>query len=455
MGAIKLHKNIDYQKEYQEKKNNTPKNKHIIDYYGCNYIVEKVVEEFNTQQDLPLRNQLRASHIFALQKLISIYGVKLNKFLSPSNPLKYFKGNQNHPSATTVEHGLAYYAKCFNVSSRTAQRYLHRLEQAGMIIKTQRYTQIQIQINPILLMSFDENAEIFNELRLQLSQIFAVNAEKLQKKLNTENQSLNKSKTTSCRIKYMTRYYNNLINEVVDKDKCKPTHPINESNTQEIYQDTQLNKEKTLLFGHKSRTKREAERRAEQRKMLIETKVNSLWTWHYENLYKNTTGTCTTIKFLTKTEKKYAINYYTEQFTHTPDRLIQKRYDFLLTRLKKWHKHITKLNGIGFTPVPSTFLNPANPKGFAITEFWMYKNAQKQAFNNYWNKLSTLIRKIQEAFNKPIAMAEKQIVFEAISHRKKGIMWKAKQNKLITDTLLNQLENNYTAMVERVITKII
>lgn len=447
MGAPKLN-NLDLK----------AKPKHFLSFISSNYKAEKTCQEFNKLPELQLKQTLRMPHIQALKVFIKLYGDKLNKFLSNDN-INYYIDKKHHPEALTVEHGLLYFAKCSMVGKRTIERYIDRLEWAGLIIKEHTYAQVKLYINPIVLDFFPEHTQELEVIKEKLGKIFSQKAAEMQKNLKSENQQLNKNKTTSWRIMYISRYLNNKINTNVDKIKCSPKLEDNLNNSQPLqtntnyYQDTQSdNGKKTkikALLSRAERNKLESIKKAEHRQKQIQQKAEQLWKWTYEHLYQPQIGK--NILYISESQEQYAVDFLKSELNPVPTYELNKKVNQLQKRLKLWRNFYYQPNIDGFTPLPSTFFNPNNQKGFKITLFWLFKNAQKVEYNTVKNKLSTFIRKIKQTYNSTIAMQARISVLQTMEHRKKGVLWKSKQSKLLNNQALNELEEFYSSMVNNII----
>jgi DNA-binding transcriptional ArsR family regulator len=426
-----------------------PSNLHVVQTAASNYKVEKISDYFNKINEfLPLGEKLRQHHEETLKVLIKSYGKKLKTVLN--NDRAIIKGIV-HPEALSVSHTLNYFATCRRVSKRTIERHLKRLETAGLIIKKKIYGRVRITINSNVLHFFEQKDAKFlfeiREIRKKITKIFVEEEQKSQKFSSADNQQDKNSKTTSCRIMYISGNNINLIDTVVNGNNTV-TKSVDDSETKPIDQEAPENREKIFYLNKKGRAKSEAVSREALRQKKINRLAEKLWTWTYANLYEPNLGHG--IDFIAYSQERFAIRFFIDELSARPDRELIAAHEHHFNRLKAWKKHVDKING--FTPIPSVFFSHERLNLYKKTAFWLQKNNQYQQFNKCKNALSTLVRKIQKAFSSDNHSLQNKIsIQEEMVARKNKIIWKEKNIiKLLHQSQLEQLDGFFTDQVNAI-----
>jgi len=390
----------------------------------CNFSVEKSVDSFNQFSDHTLSTIIRGPLKKTLKAVIKIYAEHINDFLN--KPQSVYKHSYQHPNALFVAHGIEYFANAADLSVRATQNHLKKLEKHGFIIRENTYVQVKIFINPELLISYDQNKLKVDYIKLKLAKKFHQVEQEYSKRIDSDNQTLIQSKTTSWRTKYMTFTYNNLINDNVSNFNTAPKLSVAEVNSQG--QDTPQSDNK------KNENLRAAEKRAkffndtaelERIKKLkhqgeIQKKAVALWKIAYTNLYEPKIGK--DYSFIAFSQEQYAVDYFKTQLSKTINHKgLNLQAELLHKRLKLWKSFVNNPKIKGFTPLPNTFFNPRNEKGFTITQFWIYKNEQNIKYNKVFKAITNKTRELTQLFTKnELSFSERITVIE------KQTLWKEK-----------------------------
>jgi len=240
----------------------------------------------------------------------------------------------------------------------------------------------------------------------------------------------------------MTYTYNNLINDNVSNFNTAPKLPVAEVSTSG--QDTPQSDNK------KNENLRAAEKRAkffndttelERIKKLkhqreIHKKAVDLWKMAYANLYEPKIGK--DYSFIAFSQEQYAVDYFKSQLSKTINHKgLNQQTELLHKRLKLWQSFVNNPKVNGFTPLPNTFFNSRNEKGFAITEFWIYKNKQNVKYNQVFKAITNKTRELTQLFTKKnLSFSERITVIE------KQTLWKEK----FLHKVKNEQENTQNAV---------
>ena len=250
-------------------------------------------------------NQIRFQHIHTLSKIIYLQACRLSHYAG----LRLLQEGSNLTAEDIAcNKPKAYLAKSCQVTSRTIQNHIKRLEEKEIIKRINKDGKLLLIVNPMLL-SISPN---FEHIRAVLWNSFA--------NCNLNNNSeLDFSRAKTFPINNPSGNINSIITTSVEKLKLLPSC---NNKTDEICQETQKTKqvknqgqeksEVSTLKHNRSEKNRiqkpgAAENFAFQQKQFVQRQVMILWLWCVEHLYSDRS-------FIAESQEEYAIEYFTKSF---------------------------------------------------------------------------------------------------------------------------------------------
>jgi hypothetical protein len=356
----------------------------IINLKESRKLIENSLKSINANESLT--NCIRFQHINTLQKIIYLQSCRLSHYAGLGVLTESSKVTGTNIACNKSK---AYLAKCCQVTSRTIQNHLQRLESRKLIKRINTHGKLLLIVNPSLLSIHPD----FEHIRAVLVEIFKSTNYK-----TVSDLQIVKEKTFP--TNYSSGNFKNLITTYVDMlKKASPSDNVNQETIQEAVQETQrtkLDKEKKDttknedLFLTSDRKPSTGGRQKKGKLMLqenIRNHVLNLWIWCVENLYADR-------DFLAESQQEYAMNYFSSSFNYKSEKQIEAHAKHLKKRLLKWKKFVSKPSAMKrFTPLPCSFFDAQNPNGFVKTERWLLKQEQKEEYNKIWKLARQIERK--------------------------------------------------------------
>lgn len=414
-------------------------NVHIISTASSKFAAQKIIDFYHevNKSFLSLANKIRPQHEETLNTIIKEYGKKLNKLLKHYNTQKdiEYALKLYGEEIISVDGCTEYIAQCCRVNKRTILRHLDRLEEAGLIHRERKFQRLRLFINPNLIKFFEANT--YTPITQKLTDLFLQIEQKNSKISTTENQSIKKSKTTTCRIMYITG--NNKISLIANNVSSGLNTAQSNSETQ-ILLETQNN----ISESSKQQDTIAA------RQQHIDQKALKLWAFAYENFYQPHIGPENTFTWFSIEQERKAINYFAAQLSRLQNHEIERGYQVHFTRLKLWKKFLDR-DEKRFTPLPSIFFNPKNPQGYSITHVWQKENVKNHGFMITKQAFRTFYLRIKKSFQRNTRLSEIQRDINNISQRKEWVLSTNKRNYGLTEFEVQHLndlfEKNATELI--------
>lgn len=317
-------------------------------------------------EGLPLGEQVRFQHLHTLSKIIYVQSLRLAHYAGIgtlySNELKAEQIACNKPKC--------YLAKACQVTSKTIQNHIKRLEEKGLIKRVNQDGRLLLIVHPLLLSITPKHEQIRRVLWEKFKNI---------------NSQINRSLENNRGKTFPTNNHSGNLNSQITSDVemlKSPSHDV----TSPDFQETQ--KAKHPVKKNKKEThpavetqeirKQEAGGRGAAEQEFVEKQVQTIWRWCVENLYDDR-------DYLADSQQEYAIDFLTKTFDHKYGAAVYKHISHLRTRLYKWKKFVDKPSQIKrFTPLPNSFFNPDNIHGFAKTDLWIKEAERKEHHNQIW-----------------------------------------------------------------------
>lgn len=363
----------------------------VIHYPTAFKALDVFIDRFNEQTEKSTQ-RIRTGAVMTAKEIIRIYGISL---LKAADIQPFTKDNL--PTLQTNNHQLAKLVKC---SSRTIQRHVVRLREAGIITNKTFHgsnANYELLINPEILL-----------IREKLS----VENTKQQLKRNLEaplqnqlNATLSNSSTTNCPHTYSSNnsYIKNNIIIPVDKLKRSslPLTGMNSSgymtgnttgNAGEI---VQKKNEKQIFEKKFDEEAGEIVSRAAQpghrnvapdvvRDNSLITYTSLFWMMSRNLLYRNVDLTEHQVSIAKQLIYKLYEPVATENLSNVHSQYIE--------RIALVDKYLRKDPGKRFVTLPYLYFNTNNPNGFVGTKKWFYDDQKRKAEVQRELVVSRLIR---------------------------------------------------------------
>ena len=337
----------------------------LINYSKSYKALGQFLEEYNLNQEEPSA-KLRGNVIHTAKEIIRIYGV----FVLRANAVEQINP-KNLPPLKTNNVQLA---KLTQVSSRTIQRHITRLQEAGIItdkIWHGSNAGYELWISPKILWIKGELTPNEAKIREEVSKLGI-----------TENQSIRKVGTTKCpHTEYSYNRYlkNNIIIDVENtgdlKKRCSLA--LTEKNENTSYTKGNVLTGNTKKEGTKNiqETKKEGQRRAERlevsdpaRCSSIENYVWLLWRLAKNTIYKEV--------YLTENQEKIAQSLLFQWYEPVASSKLSKVHRSYCERIGLAKKYLDK-DKSRFVLLPFQYFDPTNPNGFTGTKKWQKQQLKR------------------------------------------------------------------------------
>lgn len=379
----------------------------VIHYPTAFKSLDQFIDLYNSSLCVK-KERIKSGAVFTAKEIIRIYGISLLK----ANGIQAIE-ERNLPSLQTNNVQLAKLVKC---SSRTIQRHIIKLKQAGIITKKVFHgsnSNYEVLINPKILL-IKQKLTVDNANKdLQLALLAA--------KQNEAKSSVSTFQKTNCPHTYYsnTRNINNIIIGVCNsfkitsqnatnkfKRNSTPLATKNESgngrgyssgNTGEIASENLESPEKKLQEAGEI-----ASRADDPTKTIIPLDAARD---NFLNLYVSLlwlTCRCLLYKTVDLTDRQVLI----------AKKLIRKLYEPVLTeKLSNTHQHYVerivlvskylKKDPLRYVPLPYRYFDTNNPTGFIGTKKWHKVDQVRKREIERELTLSRLVRKYQNNEKKP------------------------------------------------------
>ncbi len=354
----------------------------IVLHYSKSFAaLDRYVQGYNTSQEA-LKDRIRQNTYSTAKEIIRLYGKALIKAHIPKEAKP-----GDFPPLTTNNVQLA---KLTQSSSRTIQRHLKQLLQAGILQEKNwkgRKANYELWINPLLLLTTAKTDPIQAQLELHL--LF---------NQKTEKEGVTNFKTTNCPPSE-TGNIGNINNIVIGVDKSFPedrgsvpplktshatqrrspsfTVPLSTSyETRDTTRDTGENRPKKIEEAGENRQLRagqnqelNAPKSSPERTASLSFYVQLLWILAKKLLYKD--------RFLTERQEHIALELLIQWYEPVPDLYLSEVHQIYLERIGLVRKYLNK-NPQRFVPLPYIYFDPQNADGFAGTKAWYYKSQARK-----------------------------------------------------------------------------
>ena len=339
----------------------------IIQYSTAFKALDFYVSKHNSSQQ-DLSSHIRQAMILTAREIIKIYSLSLLK----ANSIKAVDF-QNLPPLKTNNVQLAKRAKA---STRTIQRHLKRLIEAGVIIKKIWHgsnSGYELFINPNILLiggvkavDKPKNDSKVNKTKVADNQFFKNNIAPICPHTDTSNNG----------------YINNII---IGVDKLKTTTsslPLSSSSKSRNATSNTLTgytgkiaPKKNNDAGEIARNKRDTEQTGGEisradlaRSASLSFYVNALWKLARNTIYNT--------HYLTKSQEVKAKELLFKWYDPVPDKKLEIVHQVYVERLGIVQKYIAKDPKNRYVQLPDKYFNPKNTSGFSGTRAWY--NQQKK-----------------------------------------------------------------------------
>ncbi len=361
----------------------------IIQYPRVYKALDNFVDNYNEYQESC--GKIKSSVLLTAKEIIRVYGASLLKTTSLS---EIAKNREKIPPLRTNNVQLA---KLTKSSSRTIQRHLKRLEEAGIITgKSFKGTNggYELLVNPdILLISPKKTVD---------SQKSVID---FAKKDEAENQLFKKVNTTKCPHTYPSnnRYFNNTI---IDVDRN--TDPSLESEKLEDINNQTGNVTGNITGNAKGKTGEKIEdakgkagewvektnqKEDSARSASLATYVSLLWNLAQNTLYREVP--------LTDNQVKVGKDLLYKWYEPVADKHLAKIHQQYCERIEIVRKYVEKSPKTRFVPFPYQFFDPENATGFTATKVWRKEQQKKKVVTRKKLILKAQIRKYTNNLLKP------------------------------------------------------
>jgi len=430
----------------------------VINFQKSNERVAFLISSFNKEikeQGLSVKYRLTHMHESLLQKLIREYGTKLNS--SSQDP------RVSDNLLRVKDNTVPYYTNDNRRLRDTTSNYISRLEKFGFI-SVRQSTRLEIMLHPNLIQFNPEVKSRYKVLKPRMMVKFNEKAAKIEKKLKTDNQDVNNYIVGKTCIKYITHYYNNLINKDVDKLNANASKPkvekLNSNNTAPVlsetkFQEPQQNRGKILekrenYFGKTSKARQfqlEREKKHQALKEAVQEKVDYLWKFTYTNFYEGKIGANHRIKFLSQSQKDFAKAFFQKQFNNVSRRDLHKKTKEIKSVLNRW-KRFLKGNSTLNTPLPTVFFGPGHKFSYNQAIEWARLDMKAKALQNLKGRIASLFSWHKSDAFKKQSMAKQTEQFKSLDKSKNAIIYKEKWKDVHTEETVVLYATDYEELVE-------
>ena len=377
----------------------------VINYNTAFKALDAYIKAYNSRtEDLSL--QVRQSVASTAKELIRIYGISLVK----ANGIEKFD-KENLPSLKTNNVQLS---KLSNSSTRTVQRHIKKLMQAGVITKKIWHgtnSSYELWINPnILLVKEKESQKVAKRL---LNEVIEKTS------LMAQNEQFEQEQTTKCPHTEScdTSNKNNIVIGVRNSENVSQEQGISDTkslagnssgdttgdNSKRCehpltgYNDSSGDTGNTLSghtgekvakkiesAGEKVRNFRADDKKRDMkapespaRSATLSLYVKMLWVLAKNVLYKDV--------FLTDRQEITALKLLRQWYEPVSDKNLSRIHEIYVERIALARKFVQKDPSSRFVQLPNRYFDPTNPSGFTGTKQWW--NAQEKRKKEIQSKL--------------------------------------------------------------------
>lgn len=406
----------------------------IIHYATAFNALDTYVDNYNTNTT-SLSQQVRQAMILTTREIIKLYALSLLKANS-INAIDL----QNLPPLRTNNVQLA---KKVKASSRTIQRHLHRLREANIITsKNWRGSKadFELHLHPDILLINGKKAVEKPKMPLKEAQ-----------NLKSENQSIIKEETTTCRHTDTCNngYINNILIAVSNSKKTTSSLPLtstdksrNATGNRETGYTGETAPKKNDDAGETARNKRvTAQTGAENsdadvaRSASLSVYIKALWTLARNTIYKG--------QYLTQSQEQQALNWLQLWYEPVPDKMLSKVHQVYVERMAIVQKYIAKDPENRFVQLPNQYFNPMNPFGFTGTRKWYQKQKAREQEVQHKLILHAQIRRFLRNEEKDTARQKPRLELFRSCETRISKLGKPDLLKEFHASVLNQNTNSY------------
>lgn len=326
--------NLAHQQPYQANR---------IDFMRTFRNIDQAIEKYNEPKEL--RDQLRTGHRSLMIEVVKAYAAQVN-----ANGYHDTNGKLRPLHATN-----ALFAARLNCSTRTVNRYMHRLKAAGMVTRVNTHARgYTLHINATILHQGLTAAE-----KLEQAEPVTV--------ANLVRAQLDKGGMTTCQQKETRNNSNKLTSNVERQNNLSGS----------------IKKPVTLNKIHKRQGSNYAEKHKRQGKAAepvnmpaaadlsrVIALVTQLWAWIEGNIYHR-------LDYLSDTQRAKGMALIAAMILQEPkSKQMRKRLE-IRARLQMVADWLARDPG-RYVPVPDKYFDPDNRQGFAATQKWYLQSVTTQ-----------------------------------------------------------------------------
>ncbi len=365
----------------------------IINYSTSFNALDNYVKTYNEKTTF-LAEQIRQAIVLTAQNLIKIYALTLIK----ANNISTLDLDNLPPLRTNN----AQLARMCNASTRTIQRHIKRLQEAGFIT------------NKIWHGSNSSYELFINQQILLVNNKKPVNKKKTppleQNSLTTQNQSFKKNNTTNCLHTDSSNnsYKTNILIEVDKLSKKMSSLPLTAKSESRNATSNKFSGYTEEKCPEKSK---DAEGNAQKKRVTIEecdkktldnvalsaSRIGfseKLWNYAENTIYLEYHLT----NFQKQSAKEHILNWY---LPFESEKELNRIHQVYIDRIDLVRKYISKNPENRYVQLPNKYFDLNNPYGFKGTRNWYFKQKAQQEALRLKLILKAQIRKFQRNEDKP------------------------------------------------------
>ncbi len=354
----------------------------IVIHYSTSFdALQRFIQGYNDSQE-ELKSQIRQSVYCTAKEIIRLYGrvlIKANNF-QKVDP-------ENLPPLRTNNVQLA---NITNSSSRTIQRHIQRLLEAGIIQHKAWHgtnSSYELWINPLILLARAKLDPIKTKLDLQCAIQKDIDKEAVKKRQRSNcphTETCNPGNINNIIIgveKSLSLHHPRPTGHATgnDNERCSPSLMSVQPTSYEtgnLTGDTGENGPKNSKGtgeNERLRTGQSKEMNAPksrpERTASLSFYVQMLWILAKNVLYRDT--------FLTERQEQIAKNLLIQWYKPVPDKYLPDVHQIYLERIGLVRKYLNK-DPRRFVQLPYLYFDIKNPNGFAGTKIWYQKHIKRK-----------------------------------------------------------------------------